>query len=102
MKKDKRIEWKVISRNGDATTSMEGIVQMPITVMEFVEQIVLRDERSWGYIRIGNQLSPSMIKFRQGKIIESNTVQYDSVKDLPIKKLFFNGGWSCEDFTITL
>lgn len=45
MKNDKRIKWQTISYNGDATESQNGIVVAPITVQDFVNEIVLPDER---------------------------------------------------------
>lgn len=102
MIQDKRIKWEILSHNGDATTSENGIILTSITVQEFVEQIVLPDKREWGNIKINNWLADSMIEFKHGNIVKINQELYDSVKNQHIKELFFNGGWSFESFTIKL
>jgi hypothetical protein len=102
MKNDKRIKWQTISYNGDATESQNGIVVVPITVQDFVNEIVLPDEREWGYICLENMLSPKLVEFGYGKIKSIDIQRYNEVKDRQIERIYLNCGWSYASFTLYL
>lgn len=80
---------------GDSTCNYNVVMDKPYTVKEFILE-VLKNEREWGYVRIGENFTGKKVcEYRHGSIVFLDE-SVDTSKT--IKSGWANGGWSAMDY----
>lgn len=84
---------------GDATCNYEVVIEKPMTIRDFIAE-VLKNEREWGRIVIGNNfVGNEVCEFRHGHIVSMNeTVDTSNT----VKGGWANGGWSAMSYYLEL
>lgn len=84
---------------GDACAPYEVLLNRECTLRELVDCII-KDEREWGYVRIGAWLGGKKLEYRYGKILSSEFTE--SELQSTIETVRSNGGWTRMDYMVKL
>ena len=84
---------------GDACAPYEVLLSKECTLRELVD-CILKDEREWGFVRIGSWFDGNALEYRYGKILSSEftDAEWQSI----IATVRSNGGWSCMNYVVKL
>ena len=96
------ITFKQITFGSDCTGLYDVAISKPMTVKEFVDELLTDYPFEWGYIGIYEQrevFGNPKCEYRYGKLLSSLPAEY---LDKEIKEVNGHGGWSRSDFTLKL
>lgn len=97
---------KLISENGDSTSTYELIINKPCTVNEFVNYILSNKEDEWGYIIIVSESKERIVydyvKYRYG-LLMTIIPEHIRNKEIDISQVHtISGGWSSNDYILRI
>ena len=96
------IKFEQISCGSDCTGPYKVDISMPMTVREFIDEILTNYKSEWGYIGIykkGEWFGYPRCEYKWGKLLYSLPKEY---LDKQIEKVSGSGGWSRSDFILHL
>ena len=96
------IKFIQISCGSDCTGPYEVTISKPMTVREFIDELLTSYPDEWGYIGIykeGEWFGYPHCEYKWGKLLYSLPEEY---LDKQIEKVSGHGGWSNSDFILHL
>ena len=98
------MDFKLIqdgAERGDCTAPYKVIIRENGTVNDFIDAVINNHPRDWGYIGIkekGYIFGHPNMEYSRGKT--TNREALEAFKDLSIKSVTADGGWSRMDYLI--
>lgn len=96
------IKFEQLYSGSDCTGPYKVDISLPMTVREFIDEILTDYKSEWGYIGIykeGEFLGYPYCEYKHGKLLYSLPEEY---LDRQIEKVSGSGGWSRSDFILHL
>lgn len=84
---------------GDCCAPYDVLLNRECTLREFVD-CVLKNDREWGFVRLGSCFEGNELEYRSGKILRSEFT--DAELESTIETVISNGGWTRMDYVVRL
>lgn len=94
------ITFRQINCGSDCTGSYIVTISKPMTVREFVDELLIKYSSEWGYIGIykqGEIFGNPSLEYKHGKLLSLLPNEY---LDKEIERVDGSGGWSRSDFIL--
>ena len=94
------ISYKLLHMGSDCTGPYDVTISLPMTVGEFISELLETYPDEWGYIGIykENELfGYPRCEYRSGKLLSTLPEEY---MDMQIESVNGSGGWSCSDYIL--
>ena len=89
---------------GDETSNFKIAMTTPLTVKNFITEIMTIYPKEWGSIYINSYLSNSnkIINYRYGEYTIINQELYEQIKNKIVTTANGHGGWSLMDYELIM